>query len=228
MPHHPSIRDIDFGELYRQHMAAVGRPKSAAEWDARAEGAKLPTADSGYTAEFVRRMDLSGCDSLLDVGCGPGHIALAVAHRLRTVIGLDHSPRMLECFMENAQAQGASGARTTLRSWYEDWDDVPVCDVVVASRSTAVMDMADALRKLNAKARQRVYLTSLVGGQFRDAGQLAASGQPVPPPLPDYLYIVNILHAMGIRARVDFIGADGHGPGGGAPWAFVSWDKQPS
>ncbi len=220
MPTHPSIDDIDFGELYRQHMAAVGRPKSAEVWDARAEGMKLPPFDTGYTAEFVRRMDLSGCDSLLDVGCGPGHIALAVAHRLTTVVGLDHSPRMLALFTQNAQAQGAGGASTILRSWYEDWADVPVCDIAVASRSTAVMDMADALRKLNAKARKRVYLTSLVGGRFGDEAKRAAAGQPAAPALPDHVYIVNILHAWGIHARVDFIGTQP-----GSKWALVSWDK---
>lgn len=231
MPPHPSITDIDFGELYRQHMAAVGRPKSAEVWDARAEGMTLPPPDTGYIAEFVRRMDLSDCDSLLDVGCGPGHIALAVAHRLKTVCGLDHSPRMLELFMGHAQAQGAPGASTILRSWYDDWGDVPVCDVVVASRSTAVMDMADALRKLNAKARKRVYLTSLVGGVFGDAAQQATTGQPAPPALPDYIYIVNILHAMGIHACVDFIDAPRPGAGlptqakAGAKWAMVSWAK---
>lgn len=222
MTTHPSINDIDFGELYRQHMAAVGRPKSAAVWDARAEGMTLPPPDTGYIAEFVRRMDLSGCDSLLDVGCGLGHIALAVAHRLKTVVGLDHSPRMLERFAHHAQERGLSGASTVLRSWYEDWDDVPVCDIAVASRSTAVMDMADALRKLNAKARKRVYLTSLVGGVFGDAAQLAANGQAVPPPLPDHIYIVNILHAMGIQAHVDFIEAGGTSA---ATWAFVWWRK---
>lgn len=222
MPTHPSINDIDFGELYRQHMAAVGRPKSAEVWDARAEGMTLPPFDTGYIAEFVGRMDLSGCDSLLDVGCGLGHIALAVAHRLTTVVGLDHSPRMLELFAQNAQAQGVTGASTLLRSWYEDWGDVPVCDIVVASRSTAVMDMADALRKLNAKARKRVYLTSLVGGRFGDAARQAANGQPVPPALPDHIYIVNILHAMGIQAHVDFIETGGTSS---ATWAFVWWRK---
>lgn len=221
MSTYPSIQDIDFGDLYRRHMAAVGRPKPASVWDARAQGMTLPPADTGYTAEFVRRMDLSGCESLLDVGCGPGHIALAVADRLQAVYGLDYSPRMLELFQSHAQAQGLSGVRTILRSWDDDWGDVPECDIVVASRSTAVRDMADALSKLHSKARKRVYLTSLVGGVF---GQAASpSGLPIqaPPALPDYIYILNILYAMGIHARVDFIQA-----ASSAQWALVSWETQ--
>lgn len=104
---HPSIQDIDFGQLYRQHMAAVGRAKPPSVWDARADGIKPPSANDPYTRAFVQRMDLSGCETLLDVGCGAGNIALAVAPSLRTVVGLDYSPRMLALFQQNSQAQGA-------------------------------------------------------------------------------------------------------------------------
>ena len=212
MSTYPSIDDIDFADLYRRHMAAVRRPKSAEEWDVRAEAMTLPPADTGYTAEFVRRMNLSGCDTLLDVGCGLGNIALAVAPKLSQVYGLDYSPRMLARFAQHAREQGASGAHAILRSWDDDWHDVPVCDIVVASLSTAVMDMADALRKLHAKARKRVYLTSVVNGQPGDASR---------PAWPDYIYILNILHAMGIHARVDYMaGATSFS----AQWAFIAWD----
>lgn len=202
---YPSIEDIDFGALYRQHMAAVGRPKPSSVWDARAGALKHRGMDHGYTSALVQRMDLSGCETLLDVGCGQGNVALALAPRLRAVHGLDYSQGMLDLFKENARQKGLSEAHPILKSWEDDWSDVPECDVVVASRSTAVMDMEDALGKLHAKARRRVYLTSLVGGQFGDVELRAALGRPVPKALPDYIYILNILHAMGVHARVDFI-----------------------
>ena len=218
-----TIQDIDFGALYRQHMQAVGRPKPASVWDARADAVKQRDPSDSYTAEFVRRMDLSGCETLLDIGCGQGNIALAVAHSLHAVHGLDYSPRMLELFSANAQSRSLVNAHAILRSWDDDWSDVPACDVVVASRSTAVMDMESALVKLNDKANKRVYLSSLVGGQFGNA-----------EPLPDYIYILNILHAMGIHARVDYIASavprfDAQAATAPAPrgalWAMVGWDK---
>lgn len=225
---HPSIQDIDFGALYRAHMAAVGRPKPPSVWDARAEAMEHRGIHDGYAAEFVQRMDLEGCDSLLDVGCGQGNIALALAPRLKMVHGLDYSPGMLTLFKQNAQAQGLSNAHAILRSWTDDWGDIPECDVVVASRSTAVMDMEDALRKLHAKAKKRVYLTSLVGGQFRGADLQAALGRPAPEALPDYIYILNILYAMGIHARLDYIVSRPPGAAAAPPparWALVSWNK---
>jgi len=215
---HP-LHDIDFEALYRQHMAATGRRKTAADWDARAAHATLPRADDAYVAAVVAHLKLGSCTSLLDVGCGPGHIALAVAPQVPTVIGMDHSPGMLARLSEFAQARGHTHVQPLLRSWDEPWDDVPVCDVVVASRSTLVHDMGDALRKLNAHARQAVHVTSLVGGRFRDVSAQLAAGQPVPPPLPDHIYIVNILYAMGIVAEVRLLPA----APGDARWALVSW-----
>jgi SAM-dependent methyltransferase len=203
-----NIYDIDFGQLYREHMATAGRPKPAQAWDARADEMNRTMGESGYVDAFIGRMDFTACSSLLDVGCGTGAIALAAAPRLEQVIGLDYSPRMLELLAENARARGLDNVRPVRRAWEDDWSDIPACDIVVASRSTSVMDMADALARLDAKAKQRVYLTSLAGGRFVDPSLYAAIGRTPPPPLPDYIYILNILHGMGIHARLDYIEND--------------------
>ncbi|MGQ9862817.1 MAG: class I SAM-dependent methyltransferase [Thiobacillaceae bacterium] len=200
--------DIDFGELYRSHMAAAGgREKPPEEWDARAEAMGQMAGQSRYVADFIGRMDLSGCETLLDVGCGTGAIALALAPRLTQVYGLDYSLGMLEVMMRNAQALGLTNVVPIRRAWEDDWTDVPVCDVVTASRSTTVMDMADALAKLDSKARRRVYLTNMVGGRFIDPEIAELLGRSRPP-LPDYIYIVNILYQMGRHPRLDYIESD--------------------
>ena len=220
------ISDIDFAEMYRRHMARSGRQaKSASEWDARAKNLSNKVMDSGYTHEFVRRMDLSDARSLLDIGCGPGTIALAVAAQLDHVVGLDYSPVMLECMRDNAAERGLSNVQTCLRAWEDDWDDVPVCDIVVASRSSMVPDMAQALAKMTAHARVRCYMTHLVGGHFGDAHVAREPGRQQRA-IPDYIYIVNILFSMGLHPRVDYIEMPGRlTDTGGEPmrWAFISW-----
>ncbi|MGQ9860847.1 MAG: hypothetical protein ACUVSD_02400 [Thiobacillaceae bacterium] len=109
--------------------------------------------------------------------------------------------------MRNAQTLGIGNVAPIGRAWEEDWADVPICDAVTASRSTMVMDMADALAKLDAKARRRVYLTSLVGGRFIDAEIVELLGRKKPA-FPDYIYIVNILYQMGRHPRLDYIESD--------------------
>lgn len=200
-----NISDIDFCDLYRRHMAVAGRRKPPEAWDARAAEMNRSSDSGAYVEDFLRRMDFSGCRSLLDVGCGTGAIALAAAPRLREVVGIDYSPRMLELFDDNARVRGLGHVRSMRRAWEDDWTDVPRCDIVTASRSTAVMDMGDALAKLNRMAKKRVYLTSLVSGRFIDPSILEIIGRPVPPATPNYIYIVNILHQMGIHARLDYI-----------------------
>jgi len=200
-----SFEDIDFAELYRRDPGVISRAEHPPEfWDGRAAGFGERASRSDYGRQFVARMDLDGCSTLLDVGCGPGTIALAVAGRLERVYGLDYSPGMLEAFTARAKAEGLRNAIPILRAWDDDWSDVPVCDVVVASRATAVRDFEAAARKLDARAARRVYLTYPALGTFAGDGVRKALGRPHGP-LPDYLHIVGILHHLGIHPRLDYI-----------------------
>lgn len=200
-----TIADIDFGRLYREHSLAASRlPKSAAVWDARAADIQHRGGQSRYAEAFIARMDLTGATTLLDVGCGPGTICLPLAARLERVYGLDHSRAMLDALRAGAAAHGLANVQALHRAWEDDWSEVPACDIVVASRSTSVPDMAAALAKLDAKARRRVYLTHRIGGRLFAPGAIAALGRKLLPP-PDYIYVVNILHGMGIDPRLDYI-----------------------
>ena len=170
---------IDFGGLYRARMARQrGRDKTRADWDGRAQAMSRDIFSGAYVEGFVARLNLEGCATLLDVGCGPGTIGLTVAPSLAHVYGLDYSSGMLEAFAENARARGLANATPILRAWEDDWSDVPICDVVVASRSTHVADLEAALVKLDAHARRRVYLTQLAGGRFLEPGICEAVGRP--------------------------------------------------
>lgn len=202
-----TILDVDFGLLYRRHFAASGdRSKPPEAWDARAAELSRELDGSPYVEELLRLVDLTGCRTLLDVGCGPGAVALALAPRLERVYGLDYSRGMLDAMEGHAAARGLANVEPILRAWEEPWDDVPACDLVLASRSTLVRDLEDALARLDAKARRRVCLTSLVGGRFVRADVLEALGRERPA-YPDYIYVVNLLHRMGRHPRLDYIRA---------------------
>jgi len=109
--------------------------------------------------------------------------------------------------MELAAERDVDHIMPLQRSWEDDWADVPACDIAVASRSTAVRDLEAALKKLDAYAARRVYLTSKVGGYFIDP-EIAAVIDRHLDPVPDYIYAVNILYQMGRQPRVDFIDND--------------------
>jgi len=204
-----SLRDIDFAERYRAEFARSGRPDRApAYWDARAATMRAGVFESDYVRQFIARLDLEGCRTLLDVGCGPGSIGLSVASRLSHVYGLDYSPAMLASFSEEARARGVSHATPILRSWQDDWSDVPVCDVVVASRATAVPDFEAAARRLHRHANRRVYLTYPAHGRFAGDDVFRQLGRPHGP-LPDYLCVVGILHHLDIHPTLEFLSGTG-------------------
>ena len=200
-----TLDQIDFAGMYRAHLARAERTrKDASAWDSRAAGMASKALRSRYAEDFVARMDLRGATSLLDVGCGPGTIGLAVAGQLQRVVGLDYSAAMLDAMRAKALEMQLGNVETLHRAWEDDWSDVPECDIAVASRSTNVDDIAGVLERLHAKARLRVYLTHLVGGHFTDPAIQAVIGRNVPS-VPDYIYLLNILHRQGIHPRLDYI-----------------------
>jgi SAM-dependent methyltransferase len=200
-----NLSDIDFAERYRRQMQRANRREKTPEhWDGRAPAMRERLSDSEYVRQFVALLDLTGCATLLDVGCGPGTIALTVAPRLEHVYGLDYSPGMLAAFAEEACARGLTAVTPILRAWDDEWTDVPICDIVVASRSTAVPDLEAAILKLDSKARKRVYMSypadgELPGDEVRRAiGRGDASS-------PDYLSVVGILHHLGLHPTLDYL-----------------------
>ncbi|MGP1613824.1 MAG: class I SAM-dependent methyltransferase, partial [Pollutimonas bauzanensis] len=133
-----TIAKIDFAELYRQHMRRGNRaPKPASAWDARAKDMSRKVLHSNYVDDFIKRMDLRGASTLLDVGCGPGTVCLPLAAGMQRVYGLDYSKKMLDCLMANAKARHLDNVVPLRCAWEDDWSQVPVCDIAIASRSTA-------------------------------------------------------------------------------------------
>ncbi|HEY6793858.1 MAG TPA: methyltransferase, partial [Kineosporiaceae bacterium] len=109
---------------------------------------------------------LSSGGSVLDVGCGGGRAAFAVAPQASLVIGVDHQPGMLDAFPAAAERRGLSHAERRGLSHQEvigDWpqvaDDAPVADVVVCHHvAYNVADLAAFVTALDAHARRRIVL----------------------------------------------------------------------
>jgi len=209
----PIIDDLDFGQMYRDHFERAGSPPKPAEfWDARAQAFDARVrAGGGYIDAFVSRVDLSGCRSLIDIGCGNGALTVALAKQLETAVALDYSPAMLEIARARAAEAGLADMTTVLRAWEEDWSDLPVCDIAIASRSIGVADLEAALQKLDRQARRRVYLTAPVGARIVNPSLVDALGRQPAPRIdkPDYIYIVNLLHRMNRMPKLDFIAHPG-------------------
>lgn len=167
-----------------------------------AENCASPT--DSYLQQLTSKIDLQGAQTLFDMGCGPGTVSLALADKLTTIYGVDYSQGMLNVAARRAAALKADNVHWIQRAWEEDWSDLPRCDIAVASRSTLVADMRQAMSKLNNQARLRVYTTHLVSTSFVSPAIQRAAGREVIE-LPNYIFALNVLYQMGIYAHVDFI-----------------------
>ncbi len=200
-----NLDNLDFAKLYKEQMkSSTFKGKSSQDWDKRANSMNINVQKSVYTKDFIDKIDFTDTSSLLDAGCGPGTICLAIASKMQKVYALDYSLGMLDCVINNCKEKDLNHVHTIHKSWEDNWDEVPNADIVVASRSMEVKDIKEAVLKLNSKANKRVYLTTKVGGTFIDPEILNQLPREIFP-RPDYIYLLNVLHSMGIYAKVDFI-----------------------
>ena len=95
-------------------MSAAGGPGSSVDWrtffDTQAETYEENPFTHHTDAEvefFLRLFALPKGASILDVGCGTGRHARALAARGYEVVGVDLSPRMIEVARQRAEGTGA-------------------------------------------------------------------------------------------------------------------------
>jgi trans-aconitate 2-methyltransferase len=75
-------------------------------WDPEAYASNSSTQQT-WGRELIAKLDLAGCESILDVGCGDGKVTVELARVVPqgSVIGIDASPQMVE-FARKAFADG--------------------------------------------------------------------------------------------------------------------------
>ncbi|MHB1183675.1 MAG: class I SAM-dependent methyltransferase [Desulfobulbia bacterium] len=203
-------QDIDWDTMWRESRAHKSwKKKKSSDWDQRAAGFAERNLDSPFVAQFLSRLQVEPEWSVLDVGCGPGTLAIPLARQVRRITALDYSAAMLDELGKRARQESLTNIRTIQGSWDDDWQKLSIArhDIAIASRSLSVDNLADALRKLNDWANKGVYLADRVGAGPFDPNLFAAIGRNFQPG-PDYIFTVNILYTLGIHAHVDFITLD--------------------
>lgn len=97
---------VDLAEEWRKLDATRRKPDSRAHWDKRAETFSFKDAPDAYLRAFLEKAEIVGGESVLDMGCGTGSLAVALASKGCSVVAADFSEGMLRRLRANVQAQG--------------------------------------------------------------------------------------------------------------------------
>ena len=191
------------------------RENPADHWDKRAEEFNRSTKDwSEGTESQVASLKLDPDYTVLDVGAGTGRLSVPLAKIVKQVTVVDQSRGMLSYLEENMAEGGLSNYKAIQKRW-EDVElgaDLEPHDVVIASHSLGMFDLQEALEKMNAAAKKRVYIFTAAGKWFFDdlEEELWERVYDRPPRRgrgggfrSDYMLLYNILHDMGIYANVE-------------------------
>lgn len=203
------LLETDWNEEWKALQAKRRGPDDPSFWDARARHFR-PRETHPYAQAFLELTGIRAGETVLDMGCGAGSLAIPLAHAGHRVIAVDFSPRMLAVLDETARECGLFDRIDPVQlAWDDDWRLAGIepksVDVALASRSIATADLKAALGKLTATARRRCAITLIAGASPRyDEHIMDAIGASVTRS-GDYVYAFNILIGMGLTPEVRYI-----------------------
>ena len=201
-----SKNEIDWNAAWNRAREERPRNRDSSSWDRRALSYGKHVMESNYEKDFLKLLQPQPSWSVLDVGCGSGTLAVPLAGRIASVTALDFSTGMLDLLRQRCRDAGITNITAIHGRWEDDWNQLGIgtYDVAIASRSIVVNDLRDALIKLDRAARKGVYISALVGDGPFDRRIFDAVGRSLDKG-PDYIYVYNLLHQMGIYADVSLL-----------------------
>lgn len=208
----PTYEDIDWLELWRNGRKQKSwDSKGAADWDKKACSFAERHNQSKYVSLFLSRLPLEKTFSVLDIGSGPGTLALPLARLTASVTALDYSKKMIEIMTTQARDQGLTNLRTVQCSWEDDWEKhgIEPADVAIASRSMNLADLGMAIDKLEKYAKKYVFIADRIAPSPFDPDVFEAIGRDFNSG-PDYIFTLNILYTKNIHPHVEIIQLANH------------------
>lgn len=198
---------LNWNEIWKEERRCKsGLSGTSRNWNARASDFSQSTRKSTYARNFLKACHFSPDTTILDIGCGPGTLALPLAKHTAHITAMDISEKMIAIVDEECQRRHITNITTKKAGWLDDWQKkgIEEHDVVIASRSLVVDDLQEAILKMQAMARREIYISSLVGDGPYDRRIFEAMGRKLNRG-PDFLCVYNLLNQMGILANISFL-----------------------
>ncbi len=209
-----TFEDINWPALRANALEKKGwRNKGPKEWDGKATSFATRNKSAAYIDLFLALLPLEPTMSVLDVGSGPGTLAIPIAGKVETVTAIDFSVGMLEALNKIASEENICNIKTLHCAWEDDWQakGIRPHDIALASRAMGVENLEMALKKIDTYATRYVFLSDRIGETPFDVEAFRAVGRPFAAG-PDYIYTVNILYTLGIHPNISVLTLDRETP----------------
>lgn len=204
---------IDWNEVWKKMMQAnrkadnKNRGDCANLWDSRENAErfwKRSCENRDRVEKTLDELPLTPDYRLLDIGAGPGSLAIPLSERVSHVTAVEPGRGMLEILQENIDREGVENIDCVNKRW----EDVDVetdlkgpYDIVIASFSLGMPDIKEAIGKMQDVSSKYVCLYWFAGETPWDDHSyklwpILYGKNYTPSPRCDILY--NVLYSMGI------------------------------
>ena len=200
--------DVDWLGFWAERLST----KVDKDWDKAAPGFYKRTKKDDYQTVLFDKLILDENDVVLDVGCGEGSVTIPIAKKVKKVIGVDSSPKMLEYLEKRANENNITNIETILKPIEEIcYDEIGDVDVVVCSRSlNGIIPIDEVLLELDKIANKYVFITIFGPENKKIEKDFDKEIGIKTEDFPDYNYFFNILFNLGIYANIERFDLDNY------------------
>jgi SAM-dependent methyltransferase len=210
-----NIDEIDWNEvwkdLYEQNLSRRGKGECASVWESRERALEFLERSNKNPQRVAKVFADLGADPVsrvLDVGAGPGTLAVPLSARCAHVTAVEPAAGMVEVMKEFALREGVENLDIVAKRW-EDVDPAELSgpyDVVFASYSLGMPDIRAAVEKMCKLATKRVCIYWFLGSSPWEQWMIelwpALHGQEYRSgPKADVLF--HVLYDMGIYPNME-------------------------
>ncbi|MCQ1534251.1 class I SAM-dependent methyltransferase [Methanosarcina sp. KYL-1] len=206
---------IDWNEVWKERMEAQRKASlntdCASIWHKKENARRFweMSRENGVRIEkTLGGMALTSESRVLDIGAGPGSLAIPIAERVAHVTAVEPAEGMMSVLTENIETYGLKNIDCVYKDWEVvdvDSDLCPPYDVVFASYSLGMKDISASIRKMVEASSGYIYLYWFAGEtswdmHSRKLWPFLHNCEYQSGPKVDVLY--NVLYDMGIYPNV--------------------------
>jgi ubiquinone/menaquinone biosynthesis C-methylase UbiE len=209
------LKEIDWNEIWKSR--TKGNRESSPNrdcariWEGRESALRfwdMCRQERSRIDKTVWETDITAASRVLDIGAGPGTLAIPFAQKAAHVTAVEPAEGMCSVMREKMAEFGTKNISIVQKRWEDvdvEKDLEPPYDVVIASFSLGMPDIRAAIEKMTQASSRYVYLYHFAGEtswdrQWQELWPRLHGRAYQPGPKCDVLY--NVLYQMGIYPHI--------------------------